>query len=348
MRALLKHPKVKIFLGISTLLGITLIVLQAIGLFTRFDLIFVGEYGAMQTNIFVDTGIILYFSLLPGIWIVLVGHERGILLTLLSWIGYILVTVFVGRPSQIMFPSTAAGVATVLGVFRVLDCQRSFLEREKDEMNTLFGDFLNDQTLNYLLRHRELLKPTGTSKTLSVLFADIRGFTAIADTLPPEQIIKMLRLYFRYMIPIIRKHGGTVNKLIGDGIMAVFGDPIPQENHAERAALAALEMQHAMEVVAQDWATHGLQNAKIGIGINTGTVVVGNIGPEEYHTYSVLGRAVNLASQLEATCPDGEIQVSHAVYTLLQNQFLFDTLGEQSYKHFQEPVPIYRLVNRKI
>jgi class 3 adenylate cyclase len=348
MLALLKHPKMKVFLGISTLLGITLIVMQAIGMFTRFDLIFAGEYGAMQTNLFVDTGIILYFSLFPGIWIVFAGREKGGFLIVLFWIGYITAAMLVGRPSQILFPFTAAGVATALSVVQVLDCRRSFLEREKDDVNRLFGNFLTDRTLNYLLRHQELLQPAGTSKTLSVLFADIRGFTAIADTLPPAQIIRMLRLYFRYMIPIIRKHGGTVNKLIGDGILAVFGDPIPQENHAERAALAALEMQRAMEVMAQDWATHGLQHASIGIGINTGTIVLGDIGPEGYHTYSVLGRAVNLVSQLEATCPDGGIQVSHAVYTLLQNQFVFDPLGEQSYKHFQEPVPIYRLVNRKI
>jgi adenylate cyclase len=348
MFALLKHPKVKVFLGISTLLGITLIVLQAIGMFTRFDLIFSGEYGAMQTNIFVDTGIILYFSVFPGIWIVLTGYEKGFLLILLSWIGYLVAAIFAGRPEQIMFPLTASGIATALSLLRVIDWRVSFLEREKEEINTLFGDFLNEQTLNTLLQHREFLNTTGTSKTLTVLVADIRGFTAIADTLPPAQIIQMLRLYFRYMIPIIRKHGGTVNKLIGDSIVAVFGDPVPQDNHAERAALAALEMQQAMEVVAQDWASHGLQHATIGISINTGPMVVGNIAPEGFHSYAVLGRAVNLAAQLENTCPDGEILVSHSVYTLLQSLFIFEVQGEHSYKHIRKPVSIYRLVNRKI
>lgn len=348
MFALFKNSKVRVFLGISTLLGITLIVLQTIGVFSRFDHLFVAEYSLISANMFIDTGILLYFSLFPGVWILLAGNEKGLILTALSWAAYIGIAVFVGRSHQIAFPFTASFIATVLIIIRVMGWGASFLEREKEEINKLFGFFLDNEVLKYLLQNPDLITTTGASKTLTILFADIRGFTAVSETLPPERIICMLRAYFRYMIPIIRKHGGTVDKLIGDGIMAFFGDPIPQENHTERAALAALEMQQAMGVLSKEWALEGVPNIQIGIGINTDTVVVGNIGSEEFCDYTVLGQGVNLASRLESKCPGGDIHVTRHVYDRLHDRFLFEDLGERAYKNIQEAVPVYRLVNKRV
>lgn len=343
MFTLFAHPKVKVFLGISTLLGFTLIVLNAIGVFVRFDMALTGDYGTRLPNIFLDSGIILYFSLFPGLWILRFGNEFGLILTILSWGGLITGAMFTAQTASVAFPFTAAAIASVLSVIRIMGWGASFLEREKADINRLFGYFLDNEVLNHLLRHPDLITQTGQQKTLTILFADIRGFTAASETLPPETIIIMLRTYFRYMIPIIRKHGGTVDKLIGDGIMAFFGDPIPQPDHVERAALAALEMQQAMTVIAQEWVQFGMGHVKIGIGLNTDTVVVGNIGSDEFCDYTVLGRGVNLASRLESQCPGGEIHISQAVYERLREKFLCESLGERSYKNIPQMIPVYRL-----
>jgi class 3 adenylate cyclase len=158
----------------------------------------------------------------------------------------------------------------------------------------------------------------------------------------------MLHTYFRYMIPLVQKHGGTVNKLIGDSLMAFFGDPIPYEDHAVRAALAALDMQQAMEAIAQEWHKYGLGYVKIGISIHTGPVVVGDIGHEHVHAYTVLGRHVNLASQIEHNCPDGEIYLSQDTQKCLKDRFLCEAVGEHTYKHMASPVPVYRLINKRL
>jgi adenylate cyclase len=343
MFVLFKHPQVKVFLGISTLLGLAFIVLQALGVFARFDAALIGGYGVTIRNIFLDSGIILYFSVFPGIWLLRFGNEAGLVLTALSW-GVYLIGAMLTQSYQVAFPFTAAGIVTLLSVIRVMGWGASFLEREKADLNRLFGYFLDNEVLKHLLQHPELINQTGQQKPLTILFADIRGFTTASEKLPPETIITMLRTYFRYMIPIIRKHGGTVDKLIGDGIMAFFGDPIPQEDHVERAALAALEMQQAMAALSHEWAKYGMGHVKIGIGLNTDTVVVGNIGSDEFCDYTVLGRGVNLASRLESQCPGGEIHVSQAVYERLRETFMFESRGERSYKNIEQPVPVYRLI----
>jgi class 3 adenylate cyclase len=346
MSALWKHPKVRAFFGVSTLLGIMLLVLQTLGLFTRVDQAILNSSGLLYGNLFLDTGILLCFSLFPGFLIIRFGSSPGFLFTILCWMGYLALASWVGQPYQIAFPLTSAGIATGLSILSVIDWHGSFLDREKADINRLFGGFLEPETLDNLVWEPTLLITSGMRKTVTMLFVDIRGFMAIADTLPPDQLLDMLHSYFRYMIPIVQRHGGTVNKLVGDGIVAFFGDPVPQTDHAERAALAALAMQRAMEVIAQEWARHGLQDVNIGIGIHSGSVVAGDTGPDAFTSYTVLGRNVSLASQIEAACSDGEIYLSQATYTLLRERFSCEPLGELVFKHMQAPVPVYRLLHR--
>jgi adenylate cyclase len=348
MTALFLHSQVRVFLGVSTLLGVSLIVLQALGIFTRVDQALLNSYGPLEPSIFLDSGILLYWSIVPGMLLLYIGVRLGMIVTVLLWGGYLSLALWVGQPYQISLPMMAAGVATLLSIARAMDWRGTFLDREQEDINLLFGGFLEPHLVHQLQRNPDLISPEGVKKTVTILFADIRGFTALTETLSPEQLLDMLHTYFRYMIPLVQKHGGTVNKLIGDSIMAFFGDPIPQENHAERAALAALDMQRAMEAITQEWHKYGLGYVKIGIGIHTGPVVVGDIGHDPVHAYTVLGRHVNLAAQLEVTCPDGEIYLSNDTYQQLHERFTCKAAGEHVYRHAVTPVPVYRLINRKL
>lgn len=348
MFTILKHPRIRIFLLISVLIGIALVILQLSGAFVGLDLQFYGMALIDMTphsNVAVEALIILFFALISGILILVAGNERGLFYNFALWLVYGIIVWLSVQQFGFILPITAPLIATLIGIIRVMGWGTAFLEQEKAELNRMFGYFLDNEVLKYLIQNPHLIRTTGTSKTLTILFADIRGFTARAEALPPETVIAMLRRYFGEMIPIIRRHGGTVDKLIGDAIMAFFGDPIPQDNHAERAALAALEMQQKMTEIAAEWARDGVEGIQIGIGLNTDTVVVGNIGSEEFYDYTVLGRGVNLASRLESKCPGGDIHVSQTIHDSLQNRFTFEFIGEQSYKNIQQPVPVYRLLS---
>ncbi|MBD3305046.1 hypothetical protein GF339_01715 [candidate division KSB3 bacterium] len=350
MVALLTHPRIRMFLVVSVLLGITLALLQGIGVFTPFDRLIFGlpesERG-VDSVIWLDGLLILGFSLVAGIVVLMYGNEKGLLLCIGAWGLYLLLAVLSVRSADLLLPVTGPLAATLIGVIRVMGWGTAFLEREKAQINKLFGHFLDNEVLKYLIQNPELIHTNGTTKQLTILFADIRGFTAQSETLPPTVIIEMLRTYFRQIIPVIRSHGGTVDKLIGDGIMAFFGDPIPQPDHAVRAAMAALHMQQTMERITQEWQQYGISGVQIGIGLNTDEVVVGNIGSQDFCDYTVLGRGVNLASRLESKCSGGEIHVSQRVYDALKETFEFVYLGEREYKNIQGPVPVYRLIEEK-
>jgi len=351
MFTMLAHPRIRMFLMISALLGVALSVLHVNGIFVQFDrLTLVGkaDFSGGRMFFWLDALLILAWALLPGLAILCYGNETGLFLSLGGGVVYLLIALTAARSGMMfLLPLTAPLIAALAAIIRVMGWGAAFLEREKEQVNKLFGYFLDNEVLKYLLQHPDLINKTGKAKRLTVLFADIRGFTAQSEKLPPEVIITMLRAYFRQIIPVIRKHGGTVDKLMGDGIMAFFGDPIPQQDHALRAALAALEMQSVMQRVAEEWETHGIRGVGIGIGLNSDDVVVGNIGSDEFCDYTVLGRGVNLASRLESKCPAGQIHVSAAVYQALAEQFVFESLGEFEYKNIQGKVPVYRLISEK-
>ena len=159
-------------------------------------------------------------------------------------------------------------------------------------------DVLNEVLHNY----KEYLKTSAGQKVeLTVLFSDIRGFTTMSETTPPEKIVEMLNIHFSVMADIILKHNGTIDKYIGDAIMAFWGAPVKTADHAEQAVLAAVEMLEGLKEVNKTLKERGFdQEVKIGIGINTGVATIGNIGSEQKKNYTVVGDTVNLSSRLES------------------------------------------------
>ncbi|MCP4540904.1 MAG: AAA family ATPase [Chloroflexi bacterium] len=178
---------------------------------------------------------------------------------------------------------------------------------------------------------------------MTVMFADISGFTALAETMDPEAVRDLMNACFERLVPIVRKYGGTVDKFIGDEIMALFGAPIVHENDPERALRAALEM---MDVLVE-FNTERSTNLGLHFGINTGLVIAGGLGTRERQEYSVMGDAVNLAARLEGASDRGEIFVGTDTHRLTAPLFEFETLEPIRVKGKAEPVSVYRLLAAK-
>src|SRR5207302_1701624 len=148
--------------------------------------------------------------------------------------------------------------------------------------------------------HPELAELGGRRREMSVLFSDIRGFTTVTENGEAEDIVAQLNEYFSTMVDVVFRHGGTVDKFVGDMVMALFGAPLDDANHAEHAVDAALEMIDELLKLNEKWTAEGRPSLDIGIGINTGPMIAGNIGSEAIMSYTVIGDAVNLGSRLES------------------------------------------------
>ncbi|MBN2389674.1 MAG: AAA family ATPase [Anaerolineae bacterium] len=183
----------------------------------------------------------------------------------------------------------------------------------------------------------------GERRLVTVMFADISGFTALSETLDPEAVRDLMNACFEALVPIVETYGGTVDKFIGDEIMVLFGAPTAHENDPERALRAALEMQSEL-------ATFNLQHeTDLGLhfGINTGHVIAGSLGTRERQEYSVMGGAVNLAARLEEVSMRGDIFVGSDTHLLTAPLFEFETLEPRALHGIAEPVIIYRLLKAK-
>jgi adenylate cyclase len=173
-----------------------------------------------------------------------------------------------------------------------------------------YGRFLPDYVVKQILENPDAIKLGGVNQIVTVLFADIRGFTRLSEHAAPERVVHLLNLYFTTMSEIILKHGGTVDKFIGDGLMALFGAPTASPDDAAGAISAAIEMQRAMKDVNAELGFADFGQVSIGIGLHTGDATVGYIGSERRSEYTVIGDTVNVSSRLESHAKAGEILIS--------------------------------------
>ena len=231
-----------------------------------------------------------------------------------------------------------AASATWLGRRTAHAIVAEVLERER--VRTVFGEYISPQAVDKVLAGQ--LAYDGERRTVSVLFADIRGFTRTASSLEPEAVVAWLNDYFGRACDVIAAHGGMVNKFIGDGLLAVFGAPEPQADHALAAARAALELAAAAPQIRRPDG----EPTRIGVGVHTGEVVLGSIGSPSRRDYTVIGDTVNVASRLEGLTRElgADVLVSEAVVRAAPG-LRTEAVGPTQVKGRDEPVLVHRLVS---
>ena len=234
----------------------------------------------------------------------------------------------------------------IVGGGVMLLCRYAEAERQRRWIRHAFGRYLAENVLQELLADPSRLRLGGERRTLSVLFADIRGFTSYCERHSPEEVVAMLNEYMTRMTAVITANGGTLDKYIGDAIMAIFGAPGgPTPDHPLRACRAACEMLDALEGLKAQWTAQGREPFDIGIGINTGEMLVGNMGSEQIMSYTVIGDAVNLAARVEALTRtyDAPILVTESTCRAIRDQFLMREVAQVTVKGKTKPVAMFAI-----
>jgi adenylate cyclase len=224
-------------------------------------------------------------------------------------------------------------------------------ERQRLFVKRAFQQYVPEGVVKNMIANPALLRFGGDRKELTVLFSDVRGFTTYSERHDAEKVVEILGEYLTRMVDVVFKNEGTLDKFIGDAVMAIFGAPVPQTDHALRACKTAVGMMAELKVLRQKWAQEGRDPFAIGIGINTGEVIVGNLGSEQRFDYTVIGDPVNLAARLESLNKEfpqaSGIIISDFTYALVKDQVDARPLGEVKVKGKDRPVIAYELLGVK-
>jgi adenylate cyclase len=217
--------------------------------------------------------------------------------------------------------------------------------REKRQVKKLFSRYVAKDVFDRLMADPSLAALGGVRRNMTVLFSDVRGFTAMSEKGSPEAVVHQLNEYFTRMVQVLFEHRGTLDKFVGDMVMALFGAPVDDPDHADHAVEAALAMSQALEELNVRWAAEGRPILDIGIGINTGDMVAGNIGSDTIMSYTVIGDAVNLGARLEPLNKDyaTRVIVSEATRMALKGRYDIRPLGSVIVKGKSQPVAIFEV-----
>ena len=220
--------------------------------------------------------------------------------------------------------------------------------REKMHLKKAFDKYVSPEVVQEVLKNPSLLNLGGEKRELTVLFSDIRGFTTLSESIPPEKLVYLLNNFFTEMTKYIFSNNGVLDKFIGDAMMVIYGAPIPREDHPYCACKTALEMLYATNEISKSWKSQGLPSIEIGIGINTGMMVIGNMGSFERFDYTVIGDEVNLASRLEGLNKiyGTKIIVGENTCKKVKDDFRFRELDMVKVKGKTKPVRIYELIGK--
>jgi len=247
----------------------------------------------------------------------------------------------------VFFPMLAvAGTYIPITVHRALseERQRLFIKRA-------FQQYVPEGVVSRIVADPSLLRFGGERKELTILFSDVRAFTTYSERYEAERVVEILHEYLTRMVDAVFRHEGTLDKFVGDAVMAVFGAPVPQADHAVRACRTALAMFAELGELDKKWRREGKEPFRMGVGINTGEVIVGNLGSDQRFDYTVIGDPVNLAARLEGLNKDfpeaSGIIISEFTYELAKNHIRARPLGEVKVKGKVKPVTVYELSGMK-
>lgn len=284
--------------------------------------------------------------LLVGVTGIALPHLRlrwGGLLTASLFVVYLVGAFFAfdaGYVLNILYPLAVLPVAYVTVVL----CRLAAEQSDRSEVRALFGRYVSSQVAAEIvnLADSDELRLGGEAREVTVLFADIRGFTSVSEQMSPESLVHMLNTYLSIIIEKVLSNDGMVNKFAGDSIMAVWNAPRDQPEHALLAVKTALESQQSVEGL--ELGDTGLARVQFGIGVNTGQAVAGNMGSEGRTEYTVIGDAVNVASRLCSGAAGGQVWIGPQTYELVKERIEVVALEPQQFKGKTKPVPVYQAV----
>jgi len=259
-------------------------------------------------------------------------------------VSYVLIAALCFLYGQIILHILRPVLVAILASIAIVIFRYIKQEKERDFIRATFGRYLSKEVVEELLDSPEGLKMSGETRDVTFLVSDLRGFTALSMRLSPKEVIAILNRYLEYMMDIIVGFRGTVNEIEGDGILTFFGAPLVSHDDDERAIACAIAMQRAMEDVNAEQRRRNLPELRMGIGINRGEVVVGNIGSEKRAKYSAIGSAINTAYRIESYTVGGQILVSPSIYEKAESILKTRGTVEARFKGIDQPVILHDVV----
>jgi adenylate cyclase len=241
-------------------------------------------------------------------------------------------------------------LAALTAIYLVVLAYSYFVGKRQERMiRSAFEHYLSPDLVDLVCRDPALLQLGGERRELTVLFADIRDSTRLAQRLAPERFAALLNDALGAMTGVLLARGGMLDKFTGDGFLAIFGAPLPQPDHALRACRAALDMLKALEAVRARWAGQGLPPIEVGIGINSGPMLIGNMGSPQRLTYTVIGDEAHLGARLEAANKDfrTRILISEATFAQVREQIAARELDLVKFRGLEQPVRIFELLGEQ-
>jgi adenylate cyclase len=276
---------------------------------------------------------------LPSLWITL-ALLAALLGTTHYWFRQ-------GLWTPVVYPALALlGTFVTITIYRILT-----EERQRQYTRRAFQQYVSPEVVERIMQNPQALQFGGELRNLTVLFSDIRDFTTFTEKNDPQLVVQMLREYLTEMTRIVIEEGGTLDKYIGDAVMAEFGAPIAYPDHALRGCRAALRMAAEVDRLTTKWVAEGREPFRIGLGVNTGNMVVGNLGSEQLFDYTVIGDEVNLGARLESLNKDYQttkhIIISDGTVEAAGDTIEVRELGEVKVKGKTRPVVVYELLGLK-
>lgn len=312
---------------------------------TLIDNILHGDF-MIETPETINFIMVLLIGSIMGIIIIRLSPAKGGLFTLGFFAVYSSLAYWFFTRSNIIIEVIPPTLVIFLAYATITAYRLGTEEKEKKRIRDTFGSYVTSQVVDELLKHPEKASLGGSRKDISILFADVRGFTSMSEKMAPERVVEYLNDLFEPMNEIIFEHEGTIDNIIGDCLMAIWNAPADQEDHAERAVRAGLAMLTGLKRLQKEWEAQGRPLLSMGVGINTGEVVVGNVGSASRKQYTVIGDDVNLAARLESLTRQYQVDIiiGEATYNIIKEKVRARHLGEVIVKGKSKPVAIYEVL----
>jgi adenylate cyclase len=302
----------------------------------------------LKPHYYLELGLILFFSLIP---IFLYNIVKNINIRILFYAISIATIIFISLFAYVKFNLWIDMFYILLGHIILLAFNGIFIFKTKDLetkfIKGAFSNYLSENLLEQLMKDPKKLKLGGEQREVSIIFTDIRGFTTLSESVTPEKLIEILELYFTPMTQLVLQNNGTLDKYIGDAIMAFYNAPIEVKDHERCAVSTALQMLEELKNINQELSRRNLPNVDFGAGINTGDAIVGNIGSKERFDYSVIGDSVNVASRVEGLC---KTYKAHIIITentkknLTEDEFLIRELDTVTVRGKHTGIKLYQVL----